>query len=198
MDTPNNQTDLVNQTRDVAVPVNHCREFSIDGGTFTDYHTFDIVCEWDDFVNWDDNVPKHNKLKEWNSLTPSTQDKIVEYVESEEFNGMTYYDINDFLNYHDGRELQCDETESNGCPDGITDIFQNFIDSVWEHKTYDVYQFPLFQIMKEELDTKKDVRHQRQLKAQRLIDSIQSSLTKSLNMMDDDVDELTDKLFNIT
>ena len=52
--------------------------------------------------------------------------------------------------------------------------------------------------MKEELDTKKGVRHQRQLKAQRLIDSIQSSLKKSLDKMDDDVDDLTDKLFEIT
>jgi DNA-binding protein Fis len=193
MDTPNNQT------RDVAVPVNHCREFSIDYGTFTDYHNFDIVCEWNDFVKqMNEYVPKHNRLEEWNSLKPSTQDKIVEYVESEEFEGQTYYDVEDFLTYHDSSSLQSDETDTYDVPDGINDVLQNFIDSMDRHKTYDVYQLPLFQIMKEELDTKKDVRHQRQLKAQRLINSIQSSLTKSLNMMDDDVDELTDKLFTIT
>lgn len=193
MDTPNNQD------RNVMVPVNHRKDFSIDYGTFTDYHNFDIVCEWNDFVNnMNEDVPKHNRVKEWNSLTPSTQDKIVEYVESEECEGQIYYDVDDFLNNHDSYDLQSDETESYEVPDGMTDIFQNFIDNVWEHKTYDLYQLPLFQIMKEELDTKKGVRHQRQLKAQRLIDSIQSSLKKSLDKMDDDVDDLTDKLFEIT
>ena len=193
MDTPNNQP------RDVAVPVNHTKEFSIEYGTFTDYHNFDIVCEWNDFVKqMNEYVPKHNMLKEWNSLTPSTQDIIVEYVESEEFEGETYYDIDDFLNDHDTYALQTDETTTYDVPDGMTDVIQNFIDSMCEHKTYDVYQIPLFQIMKEELDTKKGVRHQRQLKAQRLIDSIQSSLKISLDKMDDSVDDLTDKLFEIT
>jgi len=164
----------------------HERDISIDSGKVSETSEFDLKELWDEFVGDQTNYHQYKSLDE---ISEETLNKMVTYIELYEFEGETFWSIDDWVN-HFGDSYSITESEIEGEPDyyDTSSMMSDLVNYLKENKIFDMMKNPLYHAVQGEVNKLKEKREIRKVRAETLISSIRLNLEKSLSSYDETIE----------